>query len=91
MLPCLCEIERWGEGRQKESEETGFNLMTRFIVPEKKKQKQTKKNIKDFPGDPVVETSPSCAGGEGLIPGQGAKIPCASRPKKTKHKTEAVL
>ena len=85
MLPCLCEIERWGEGRQKEREETGLNLMTGFAVPEKKK------NIKDFPGDPLVETSPSCAGGEGLIPGQGAKIPCASRPKKTKHKTEAVL
>ena len=49
--------------------------MTRFAVPEKKK------NIKDFPGEPVVETSPSCAGGEGLIPGQGAKIPHAKKTK----------
>ena len=45
------------------------------------------KNIKhiyigrDFPGGPVVKTSPSNAEGAGLIPGQGAKIPCASRPK----------
>ena len=40
------------------------------------------KNIyrRDFPG-PVVKTSSSNAGGAGLIPGQGAKIPHASRPK----------
>ena len=31
----------------------------------------------DFPGGPVVKTSPSSAGGAGLIPGQGAKIPHA--------------
>ena len=35
----------------------------------------------DFPGSPVVKTSPSNAGGMGLIPGQGAKIPHASCPK----------
>ena len=35
----------------------------------------------DFPGGPVVGTSPSNAGGVGLIPGQGAKIPHASTPK----------
>ena len=28
----------------------------------------------DFPDGPVVETLPSCAGGEGLIPGQGTKV-----------------
>ena len=44
-----------------------------------------------FPGCPVVETSPSNAGGAGLIPFQGAKIPHASGPKKPKHKTEAIL
>ena len=31
----------------------------------------------DFPGGPVVKTCASTAGGAGLIPGQGAKIPCA--------------
>ena len=36
---------------------------------------------RDFPGSPVVNTSPSSAGGSGSIPGQGAKIPHASRPK----------
>ena len=42
----------------------------------------TKKPKKrDFPGSPVVETSPSNAGCVGLIPGRGAKIPHASRPK----------
>ena len=35
----------------------------------------------DFPGRPVVKTSPSNAGGVGSIPGQGAKIPHTSRPK----------
>ena len=30
----------------------------------------------DFPGSPVVKTSPSNAGGAGSIPGWGAKIPC---------------
>ena len=34
----------------------------------------------------MVKTSPSNAGGVGSIPGQGAKIPHASWPKKTKHK-----
>ena len=35
----------------------------------------------DFPGGPMVKTSPSNAGGAGSIPGQGAKIPHASGPK----------
>ena len=34
-----------------------------------------------FPGGPVVKTSPSNAGGAALIPGQGAKILQASRPR----------
>ena len=34
-----------------------------------------------FPGGPVVETSPSNAGGAGSIPGRGAKFPHASGPK----------
>ena len=45
----------------------------------------------DFLGGPVVKTSSSNAGGEGLIPGQGARVPHASWPKKPKHKTEAIL
>ena len=36
---------------------------------------------------PVFKTSPSNAGGIGLIPGQGTKIPQASWQKKTKTKT----
>ena len=35
----------------------------------------------DFPGGPVVKTSPSNAGGAGSINSQGAGIPHASRPK----------
>ena len=33
---------------------------------------------RDFPGDSVAKTSPSNAGGEGLVPSQGTKIPHAS-------------
>ena len=40
-----------------------------------------KVNQRDFPGGPVVKTSPSNAGGAGSIAGRGAKIPHASRPK----------
>ena len=34
-------------------------------------------NVKDFPGGPVLKNLPSNAGGEGSIPGQRTKIPCA--------------
>ena len=36
----------------------------------------------DFPGCPVVKTSPLNAGGVGLIPDWGAKILSALQPKK---------
>ena len=35
----------------------------------------------DFPGGPVVKSSPSSVGGAGSIPGWGARIPHTSRPK----------
>ena len=35
----------------------------------------------DFPGGPVVTTSPSNTGGAGSIPGREAKIPQALQPK----------
>ena len=49
-----------------------------------------KKNNRDFPGDPVVKTLPSNAGGASSIPGQGAKIPHASGPKNQNIK-QAIL
>ena len=41
---------------------------------------------RDFPGGPVVWTSPSNAGvtGSGSIPGRGTKIPQATRRSKNK-------
>ena len=33
------------------------------------------KKFRDFPGGPVVKNPPSNAGGAGLIPGLGTKIP----------------
>ena len=50
-----------------------------------------KNTYRGFPGSPVVKTLPSNVGGSGSIPGWGAKIPHASRPKKPRHKTEAIL
>ena len=41
---------------------------------------------RNFPSGPVVKTLPSNVGGLGSIPGQGAKIPHTSQPKKTKNK-----
>ena len=43
-----------------------------------------------FPGGPVVKTSPSNAGGIGLIHGWGANIPYALGPKNQNQKTEAI-
>ena len=39
------------------------------------------KRRNDFPGGPVVETSPSSGRVTGLIPGQENKVPRASRPQ----------
>ena len=42
------------------------------------------KNVNwDFPGGPVVKTSPSDVGSVDSIPGGGSKSPHALRPKKT--------
>ena len=46
----------------------------------KKKKRKKNKNIWDFPGGPLVKTSPSNAGA-GSIPGQGTKIPKALQPE----------
>ena len=42
----------------------------------------------DFPGGRVVKTSPSNAGGVGLIPGQGPKTLLASQPKSQNKKQQ---
>ena len=54
-------------------------------------QKHRDRNLWDFPGGPVVKTSPSNAAGMGLIPGWGAKIPTCLMAKEPKRKTEAIL
>ena len=37
--------------------------------------------LRDFPGGPVVKTSPSNAGGEGSIPDWRTEIPCTSQSR----------
>ena len=44
-----------------------------------------------LPGSMTVKTSHSCARGEDLTPGLGAKIHTGSLARKTKTKTEAKL
>ena len=44
----------------------------------------------DFPGGPVIETSPPNAAAAGSIPGQGPKIPHASQPKNQNIKTKSI-
>ena len=50
--------------------------------------KKNSKNHGDFPGGPVVKTSPSNTGSEGSIPGRGTKIPhaagCSQKVKEKK-------
>ena len=50
-----------------------------------------KREFRDFPDGPVVKTSPCNAGGTGLIPGWGAKIPHISQPKKKKKAKAEVV
>ena len=45
----------------------------------------------DFPGSPVVKTWPSNAEGVCSLPGWGAKTPHASKPKKPRVKTKAIV
>ena len=49
-----------------------------------------KYHCRDFPGVPVVKTSPSSAESQGSIPGHATKIPHDSWPEN-QYKTEAVL
>ena len=51
---------------------------------------QFKRVSRDFPSGTAVKTLPSNAGGVGLIPGQGARIPDALWPKKKKNKTNII-
>ena len=45
--------------------------------------------MRDYPGGPLIKTSPSKAGGASSIPDQKAKIPHASGPKSTKGKNRS--
>ena len=47
--------------------------------------KSPKKEMKDFPSDPVVKTLPSKAGVAGTILDRGVKIPHALQPIIQKH------
>ena len=46
-----------------------------------REQEDAKASWRDFPGGPLVKTSPPNAGSAGSIPGWGAKIPQALWPK----------
>ena len=46
---------------------------------QKKKKLMNKENLGDFPGSPVVKKPLSNAGGMGLMPGWGTKIPRTTR------------
>ena len=50
--------------------------------PETLQNPELNLNFRDLPSNPVVETSPSNAGGTGSIPGWGTKVPHVLKPKK---------
>ena len=51
------------------------------MFDEVKPKRVNKNKWKDLTGGPAVKTSPSNAGGAGLVPHLGAEIPHASWPK----------
>ena len=50
-----------------------FQLFSKKIFLQKAFYKKKKKKSSEFPGSPVVKALPCNAGGDGLIPGRGAK------------------
>lgn len=46
-------------------------------------------SLKDFPGSPMIKTSPSSARDEGSVPGQ--EDPTCLGAKKLKHETQEIL
>ena len=66
-------------------------LSGKIMVKRKKNDRDLTIGLRDFFGCPVVKTSSSNAGGMGLTPARGAKIPKYLVVKKPKHKTEAIL
>ena len=64
---------------------------TREVLVGRKRGKQLPEKGTDFPGSPVVKTSPSSVRDTGSISGQGAEISTCPRAKEPKHKTEAIL
>ena len=63
-----------------------FFLLPTLILEDFKSVGKVKGQFRDFPGGPVVKTSPSNAEAVDLIPGWGSKIPHASRPKNQSMK-----
>ena len=66
-------------------------LITKHWYPETTELCVDWVKMKGLPCSSVVKTLPSKAGGTGSIPGQGTKIPHASRAKNQKHNTETAL
>ena len=68
-----------------------FLKKSKLSLPKFHNEQNIKVLHKDFPGGPVVGTSPSNAESAGSIPGWGNKMLHALRPKKQKIKMEAIL
>ena len=71
--------------RESKHTTTRNHQFTNNVARERKKRTRDQQNSQktinsghDFPGDPVVKTSPSNTGSVGSIPGRGANIPHAS-------------
>ena len=69
-------LKRWVRKENKNEGET-----ERKGGRKKEDEERILRSKADFPGDPVVKTSPSNAGGAGWVPCRGAKISQDSGPK----------
>ena len=81
-------LESWTNSFWNSETHLGYSSKNINITLKKKRKKERKIVLWDFPGSPVVKTLPSNARGADLIPGWGAKIPHALWPKNQniKHK-----
>ena len=91
-IACLLVFLKTNFTYLRNTENTQSNQKRKWREKKERERSAIKtKAHRDFPGGPVVKTLPSSTGVVGLIPGQGAKMPHASWPKRPKHKTEAIL
>ena len=80
----MCEFKEQLRTHTQTYRDTDTQTHTPRLMLHQRRKRQGERKISedwDFPGGPVVNTSPSRARGTSSVPGWGAEIPHASGPK----------